>query len=481
MLAGGLAAALAVGAWFALQPARPVEPTSDLYTHLGVARHLLRGEGFQADIAYPLSFAWSFACRLPQPLVHRTPGFAMLVTLPVAAVSSDPVQAVAGVRVLQVVLLAAIAGLGAAAWLARGRSGAAIAFAVMLGLHPLLSYAADWGHDEVVTGLVLLAWWLRHREAPRLPGAADGALLGLLALLRPELLSVPLLAWVLRRPPRPALRGLVFAAAVFLAVAGPWAARNLRLTGQPFFSVQANAELLKDTRVFPGYDVYRQLEPQPFLRSLREHPGPVARKVWRGLRFFVEDAGALLPRGMAVGLTVVGLAWLAARLQSWRRRSPATALLGLGDGWTERLGPVGVVLAAAAVFYAAFDHSLRHFEPLLPLMLWELAGPADAAAAALAGSARAGAWRRGATAAAAALLLVLAGMHRPTGWDAAEAAAAQAGPLVDAETARLKDSPAGVVFVTTSAAPWLADRAAAWDPGDGAVRARITACVEGRP
>lgn len=71
-LAAGLAVALlACAIWPLLHPARPLLPTDDLYTHLSVARHLARGDGFLCDIAYPLSFAWPFARALPQPLVHR--------------------------------------------------------------------------------------------------------------------------------------------------------------------------------------------------------------------------------------------------------------------------------------------------------------------------------------------------------------------------------------------------------------------------
>ncbi len=476
---GGLAVAVAVCVVLAaVRTPRPVEPTSDLYTHLATARHLLRGEGFVTDIAYPLSFAWPFACALPQPLVHRTPGFALLLTGPVAASGANAAGAVAAARVLQFVLLGGILWLGSWAWLKRGRPGAALAWAVLLAAHPLVGYALDWGHDELAAGLALLAWRLRHRDAPQSPGPVDGLLLGALALLRPELLWLPPLLWLVQGGSRPIRRQALLAVAAFVLVAGPWAVRNARLTGSPVFSVQAHAELVKDTRVFPGYDVYRQLEPQPTAAVLAEHLEPVARKTWRGLRFFRQEAGALLPPPAAAALVLAGLAWPVLRIA--RRRRPAE------DGeLLSGAGSAGLALLAGALLYAPFDHSVRHFEPLLPLVCWELGwllaeGPWSWIMQRLGRDADHGGrpWPVMVAGAAAAFLVVALGIHAPTGWDAAERAAAGAGPQVAREVRRLQEAPPGVVFVETSAAPWLADRAAVWDPLDEDVRRRIVSCIE---
>lgn len=480
---GGLAVALALcGAWWALHPPRPLEPTADLYTHLSVARHLGRGEGFLTDVAYPLSFAWPFARTLPQPLLHRAPGYPLLLAGPVAA-AGGPERAVAAARLLQVVLLGGLVWLGSAAWLARGRPGAAIGWAALLVAHPLVGYAVDWGHDELAAALVLLACWLRHRDGARAPAAADGLLLGALALLRPELLWLPPLWWLLRRPARPRLRALAVCAVACAAVAGPWAVRNARLTGDPLFSLQAHAEHLKDTRAFPGYTVYRQLEPRPLVATLLHDPVPVARKTWRGLAFFRRELGSFLPVPVAVALLGCGLA-LAVRRLAPRRRVPPPGAWDAPAGPVADLGAVGLALAAAAGLYAVFDHSVRHLEVLLPVAAWTL-GPwlAERPWAWLA--ARLGprrpappGWMLGAVGAAVGLAVALAWVRPPAGWDRAEAFAAQAAPLVAREVRLLQQSPPGVVFVQTAAAPWFADRAAVWDPLDPQVRARITALLE---
>lgn len=476
---GGLAVAAAVCAlWLALHPPRPLEPTADLYTHLMVARHLARGEGFLTDAAYPLSFAWPFARSLPQPLLSRAPGFALLLAGPVAATGGDAPAAEAAARALQVALLAALLALGSAAWLRRGRPGAALGWALLLAAHPLIAFAVDWGHDELPAGLVLLAWWLRHRDGTRACGPGDGLLLGALALLRPELLGLPLLWWVLARGPRP--RGLAAAGAVlaFLLVAGPWAVRNARLTGDPFFSVQAQAELMKDTRVYPQYAVYRQLTPQPLLASLRRHPEAVARKTARGLEFFWREQRAFLPLPATLALLGCAAALAARRLRGGPRAPGGSTLL-------PPLGALGLALGGCAAFYAAFDHSVRHLEVLLPLAAWE-AGPWLAEIPWEFLRRRRGwsaprAWAVMPVAAAVALLAALAGVRPPTGWDQAEAAAARAAAPVAAEVQRLRAAPPGVVFVSTAAAPWRADRPAVWDPRDDAVRARIVALLEPQP
>ena len=61
---GFLVALLFTAVWYQFYPAIPHMGTSDLFTHLSVARHLLQGDGFVTDITYPLSFAYEFAWQL---------------------------------------------------------------------------------------------------------------------------------------------------------------------------------------------------------------------------------------------------------------------------------------------------------------------------------------------------------------------------------------------------------------------------------
>ena len=469
-VAGLVVAVALVLLWPRLHAPRAPLPTDDLYTHLSVARHLARGDGFLCDVAYPLSFAWPFARTLPQPLVHRPPAWPVLLVAPYLAAGRDPAATPAAVRGLQVALLGLAAGLGVAAWARRGRPGAAAAWVVALAACPLLPYAVDWGHTELPAAVLLLACWLRHREGRRSPGVADGVATAALALLRPELAWLPLAWWAwLRRPgatpaPRAGRRGLLVALALAAALVAPWLVRNTRLAGDPFFSVQAAAELAKDTRAWPGYDVYRQLEPQPPLRALRDYPGAVARKTARGLRFYAQEFPALLPWAVPLALAVGAAAgWRGA---TRRLRAPAPAALA------------STVLLAG--LYAPLDHSLRHLVPVVPILAWEAAPWLGEWPWSLLPARLAMRRARPAVAVLAALLvaapLAVLTWREPTGWAGTARAAAAMLPALPAEAARLRALPPGrPAFTESAAATWLADRPAVWSPLDEAVAGRIGA------
>lgn len=479
----GLAVAVVFAAlWWAAHPTRPLHPTGDLFDSLGTARHLARGDGFRTDLAYPLSFAWEFARELPQPLLHRTPGFPLLLTVPYAAAGGDPDRALDAVRLLQMLLLAGTAWLGSAAWLRRGRPGAAAGWLVLLGANPLLAFAVDWGHVELAAGLLLLALWLRRRGGMTRLTWTDGLALGVLGLLRPELVVVPVLWWLLDwRGPRPTPRDLAVPLLVFLVLTAPWALRNAALTGDPFFSIQAHAEHLKDTTHHPGYGIYQGLEPRSLAATLADEPAPVLRKTGRGLKFFWRESPGLVP-WLILALPLLGTALMVReKLRHRGAPSPQDAAppdLAAGPGLA------GITLILLATIYAVYDHSLRHLTVLVPILLWE-SGPFLADLPTRFVTSRLGStdprdrpllrrpWFTAPVAVLGAGLLVLVMSRTPTGWDEAAAEAARRQPQVRRETAYLREAPPGALFVATSAAPWYADRAAVWDPGDETVRETI--------
>ncbi len=467
-VAAGLVAAVIFGlAWGLRQDARPLPPTADLYTHLSVARHLARGEGYLSDVAYPLSFAYPFAQQLPQPLIHRMPGYGTLLVLPYLAAGGDPARTLTAVRVMQILLVLVMVWYGSDRLWRRG-AGIGIPFwLIILGTSPLLGFAVAWGQDETLAGLTLLVIWLhlRRREVPN--PLLVGGLTGLLAMVRLELFWVPVMWWILlirpegkagRRPRLDPAFWLMFGAAT--AVLIPWSLRTLDLTGQPFFTLQGVAEHAKDTRTFPGYTVYQGLNPQPLLHTLITDPLPVARKTVRGLRFYLENLPRFLAWPWLLVLAATPLVALVRRL----RRLPAPGP-----------PPRGLYVAAfttliIGIFYSPFDHSLRHLLPIFPLLTWELAA---FAAGPSGGESPRNTLAHGAVLAAAAVVAVLVFPCRLPGWESAAAQAARLQPAVTAEIDRIRAAGPGVVFTDYSAVPWFADRPAVWSPRDAATRLAI--------
>jgi len=462
--------------------------TSDLFTHLSVARHLVRGDGFVTDITYPLSFAFDFARELPQPLIHRGPGFALLLTAAVAPGQDDPAGCVERVRVIQIFLLGLIAWAGLWRFFSQKNYLAAAAWMVLLLLSPLLDFAVDWAFVELPAGLLLLLLWLRHREISQSgPGAIDGLLLGALMLLRWDLILIPLLWWTwgrleLRTVARqkqsvvPAFwnRRILLALLLVLLANMPWLLRNQQVTGNPFFTLQSQSELVKETRLWPGYSVYRQLEPQPLLKVLSEDPVPILRKFVRGLKFYFKSLGRLFPWA---GLILMALA-LVVYLRGGIDQSPCPLRPDAEFPMSiipdrSALGPLavaGLTLVMLIFQYSFFDHSLRHLLVLYPLIAWELAGLMGQSL----GQAK-DKWRisTGPLLVAAVLLTwVIASvtLQPLPGWQFAEDQARRQGLNLEARTRRLEQDKAEIPFAKSSDASWYADRPAVWDPEDEEVR-----------
>lgn len=445
----GLVAAAWTVAWALLHPPTPHHANSDLYEQLTVARHLAAGDGFLTDIAYPLSAAFPFAARVPQPLIHRPPGYSLLLT-PTILGGVDPVAVLGRVRVLQLLLLAGIAATGLAVQIRAGRPDAGILWLGALLVNPLLDMGARWGQVEIAAGLAVLLLAVSTTGGGARAGLRHGVLAGVLTLLRLELFWLP---WVLaagrRRGGRRWWTAALLAWAVLVA---PWLARNARLTGDPVFSLQAYAEQRKG---LPGETVsaYLTLEPESFVATARRAPAALAAKTMAGVRHQAARLGRWLPWP----LLVLGVAaWRSGRPRRLPRRRLAA-------------------LCLAILLYAPLSHDPRHLLPLLPLLLLGLCGGAAAVLARLTRNGRARV-----TATAALLLLATAVWPaRLPGWDAARRAAATDAPRVAALAAQARALPPGPLLADDAAVLWLAERVGMIRPADAADEARLRAVVAG--
>jgi len=498
---------LVVALWLILHPPPPFLATSDLYTHLSVARHLADGDGFLCDVTYPLSFAFPWARTLPQPLIHRPPGYALLLVPIYLIAGGDPQQTLVLVHWLMAVVLGATLWLGITAFSRCGRRCATAPWLVLWLSSPLLVFVFGWGQVEAVVGLVMLTLWLRWRVPPAatpseahppvhranwsLPGwSIDGTLCAALTLLRPELIWLPLLWWYglrwlpVRQRPVPAATALAAAAAtdvsgtpgatgrrrrrdalltlaVWCALVVPWAGRNWRLTGNPFFSLQSYAEHVKMTDSWPQYTVYRSLQPQPLGQTLRDDPSLVLGKTRAGIGFFLRHLGNWLPWSL---LTAGAALWLARR--RWR----------LLPG--EPLFLVGMTGAVLILLYAPFDHELRHLVPLWPIATWELC-LLGANALGTAGLLPDQLPRHRAALLRSALLVLVVAVGtwltpaQVPGWVHAAQIATRDAPRTAALVARADELPPGPVFCDNVAMLWLTGRAGVWAPIDDEVAAEI--------
>lgn len=497
---GGLIVALVfISAWSALHPARPGLSTDDLYTHLSVARHLTRGEGFQTDITFPLSFAFPFAQALPQPLVHRQPGYALMLTVPCALAGNDPDKTLTLVRGLQIGLLGLLVWVGVVGLLRMGQALNVLPWLMILLVNPLLAFAVDWGYVELTCAVLLLIIWTRVKLGQtQAPTWIDGLLIGLLTLLRLDLFWLPWLWWGLYFGARrfsansggaPWWRRWALAVLVWVLLLLPWEARNIQLTGQPFFSVQSQAEHVKDTTIWPGYSVYQQLQPQPLLESVQTSPIPMARKSVRGVRFYVTNLHRYLPQiylwAALMALVFYGLTRIRPLNRKLRpnHRQPLSV-----DPKRSPLGPYVVLALSLSLLiaqYAIFDHSLRHLLVVLPLVALEGAALTGTLAWPVIGPRLAPRFRTPIVALlASAVLTWLVLLVMPTqlpGWTAAEQQARQHLSSRVQRVEKFRHQGPDNPFTHTADVTWFADKPGIWTPIDPQVRQQILNSLSEQP
>ena len=352
-----IAAALAVGGGFHF-------PDEAIY--VDTARRLSEGGGFGVEYS-------------------RVPGYPVFLAL----LSLGLPTSVTFLRVTQ----AAVAALGAvsvfrvADW-TFGRPAAIVA-GLVYALDPLLVIASGLLYPETVAALLLpplvYTALVASRRDALARSAVAGALLGILALLRPVALVLPpvVAGWIaLTVPARPARRmaHLGVLGLAFLLVLTPWIARNYRIHGQLVPVVTAGS----NTAPIGEEEVARRGLLVSMARWVWSDPEAVVSRVTRQFVQFWE----LTPTRMMTDDPV--------KREEFHRRDPrlsvqplfsrrlrdlvsaasfalelSLALVGLvavaRTRWRQALLPLAVILAYAAG-YALFVVKLRYRIPVLPLL-----------------------------------------------------------------------------------------------------------------
>ena len=468
-------AALFSACWLLVHPPLPQLPNGDIYTSLGVARHLAEGEGLLTDAVYPLFTAYPWGQTMPQPLIHRPPGLAVLLLPAWYLAGGDAVRTEALVRPLMALLLGLVALIGLAEMRRLGRLRAGPAWLLLLLLNPLLALAVHWGWSEIPCAVLLLALWLairRRRPADfSLVATVGYALLSaLLAMTRGDVLWIPVLWWLIsgltdrrRRwaalATRTALAGVVGVAALL-----PWWLHVSSYTGSPLANPLTEAVQLDLSEEWWDYPLLRGREPVPLQENLREHALPALMKTLSGIRSYVRTLGVWLP--WYVWMACIPL-WLE---RSWLR-------IRRGHDPARAAGPPGLLLltlALMAIQYAFFSPETRHMLPVLPIFAWEFVLLVDARLRSLARPAL-----RAAALAAMAAVAVLLSPPGLGGEGGNVQTARELEPVVQVETVRALALPPGPVFSDNAVVPWRTARAFVWSPYDAEVEAEIRAEVKG--
>lgn len=321
--------------WSKEHPAIEQTVGADIFENLSVASHLLSGDGFVNDITYPLSYAFSFAQKLPQPMLHRTPGFPLLLTVPVA-LSDNPISAV---WFMQLLTLGLIAGFGT--WfVGRKQPAALVPWLILLFFSPLIDIAVSYGQSELVCAFILLVIWMFRDRSVLL----IAMLTGFLGLIRLELSLLPML-WIILQKNKPATKLILGAVAIWVAIQLPWWIRNFLVTGDPFFALQSYAEHLKMTPLYPDYSIYTKLEPQTLWQSIQSHPGILWDKFNSGIEFQLRRLDTWIPWPLWIAFFAIG-----------KRKAVQ----------------LGASLLLLIIGYAVFSHTVRYMLVLLPIISLEL-------------------------------------------------------------------------------------------------------------
>ena len=467
------AAAVFSVAWLGLHPAMPQLPNGDIYTSLGVARHLAAGDGLLNDTVYPLFTAYPWGQTMPQPLIHRPPGLAVLL-LPAWWLSGgDPVAAEALVRPVMAVMLGLVALGGLVALRRLGRLPVAAAWLLLLLVNPLLALAVHWGWGEIPAMALLMVLWQmvrRRRPADSRPhrAALYAVLSGVLALIRGDLLWVPVLWWFAagltdrRRRLQVAATRTILAGIVGVAVLLPWWLHVTGHAGSPLSNPLTEAVQLDLSSDWWDYPLLRGREPMPLAGNLASHPLQAVHKVLVGGRSYVRTLGLWLPWYFWFLITSL---WLQ---RVWRRQRAGVPAGRAG-------GPYGLLMATLVLMvvqYALFSHETRHLLPILPLVAWEGLLLAEGAVRSI----RRPELRGVALTAMASVALLLSppGLGGEAG--NVETARDLAGAVAE-ETARVADLPPGPVFSDNAVVPWRTGRPCVWSPFDASVEAEIRRAI----
>jgi len=318
---------------------------SDGNDYAGLARSLVRGEGFSLGHIYPL--ALTFDQRIPQPDNLWAPAYPVYLAVWFLILGVSDFSILFATIFAVCLLIFAVYLLGAKI----GGPFWGLFAAAMTGLNQSVLGVALEGSPEILTAALLaLAIITALNEERTWKIALSGVVFGLCVLARYQmiLLAIPFFLLFLVRK----RQLLIWWSLALFATISPWLIRNLIQFGNPIFSLQAYGEFTKGMGHLKYYYYnYRSFDPMTFWYGLTHFPYFMFKKFGAGLYFFTFNSPTvinffgLIPFGYGI-------------MKSWKDSTT-----------TGRFAQFSGVSAVLVIIISSLDgHHWRHIVNLFPLL-----------------------------------------------------------------------------------------------------------------
>jgi 4-amino-4-deoxy-L-arabinose transferase-like glycosyltransferase len=256
------------------------EGLGDGNDYAGLARSIVRGEGFNLGHIYPLALV--FNPQIPQPDNIWAPGYPVYLALWFEIFGANDESAVfASIFALWLLILAGYL-LGKKVL----NEGPGLIVAALIGLSQVVLYAAVEGTPEILTGALLaysLIVILGKQDMRRMFFSGIIFSTAIMTRYQMAVIAVPLaVIFIDDKKKMLPLWGLA-------AIVGvtPWLLRNMIVLGNPLFTLQSFGEYTKGMGRFDDfYYTYRSFAPMTLRYALSHFPFDVIKKFVAGLVFF---------------------------------------------------------------------------------------------------------------------------------------------------------------------------------------------------
>ncbi len=275
-----LAALFAVSGIYCYHYFGGYEGLGDGNDYAGLARSIVRGEGFSLGHVYPL--ALTFNPQIPQSDNIWAPGYPVYLAIWFEIFGANDKAAVfASIFALWLLILA---GFLLGKKVLNERLGLVVG--ALIGLSQVVLYSAVEGTPEILAGALLtysVIVVIKKQDISRI--FLSGLLFSMAILTRYQIaiVAVPFAAFFIydKKKMLP-----LWAGVTVLGIA-PWLLRNTLVLGNPLFTLQSYGEFTKGMGRFDDfYFTYRSFTPMTLWYAMLHFPFDLAKKFVAGLIFF---------------------------------------------------------------------------------------------------------------------------------------------------------------------------------------------------